>query len=126
MELLLLFFIVYVAFQAGKHYGYYKLAKIMREVAEEQGIDLERELGLIQEQEETKSKVDTVLKLEVEQHGELLYLFDIETDKFICQGSSVQELAKLAKDLKQVNYAAVKHGDKIFAFKNGESTEVTA
>jgi hypothetical protein len=126
MELLLLLFVVYVAFQAGKHYGYYNLAKIMREVAEEQGIDLEKELGLIQEQEEKKNKVDSVFKLEVEQHGELLYLFDVETDSFICQGSNVQELAKFAKDLKQVDYAAVKHGDKIFAFKNGESTEVTA
>lgn len=126
MELLTLILIIVVAFQMGKHWGYYKLAKLMREVAEEQGIDLEKELGLVAEQEEKKNKADAVLKLEVEQHGELLYLFDVESDNFICQGSTVQELAKLAKDLKKVNYAAVKHGDKIFAFKDGESIEVTA
>lgn len=122
MELLLLACIVYLSFQAGKHWGYYKLAKLMKEVAEEQGIDLEKELGVIKEQE---NAAQAVYKLEVETHGEVLYLFDKETDRFICQGSSVQELAKLAKELKQVNLAAVKHGDKIFAFKDGESTEVT-
>jgi len=126
MELLTLILIIVVAFQMGKHWGYYKLAKLMREVAEEQGIDLEKELGLVAEQEEKKNQANLVLKLEVEQHGELLYLFDVESDNFICQGTTVQELAKLAKDLKKVNYAAVKHGDKIFAFKDGESIEVTA
>lgn len=124
MELLLLLILVVVAFQAGKHYGYFKIVKLMKEVAQEQGIDLEKELGLLKEQEEA-NKTPAVYKLEVETHGELLYLFDKETDRFICQGSSVQELAKLAKELKQVNLAAVKYGDKVFAFKDGISTEVT-
>ena len=125
MDILILALIVVVAFQAGKHYGYFKIVKLMKEVAEEQGLDLEKELGLVKEQEEAK-KIPAVYKLEVETHGDLLYLFDKETDRFICQGSSVQELAKLAKELKQVNIAAVKYGDKVFAFKDGESTEVTA
>jgi hypothetical protein len=43
MELLILFSIVVIAFQAGKHWGYYKIVKTMKEVAEEQGIDLEKE-----------------------------------------------------------------------------------
>ncbi len=122
MELLILL-LVFVAFQAGKHYGYYKIVKIMKEVADEQGFDLEKELGIAQEQDENQ-KVFVVPKLNVEQHGEVLYLFDVDTDNFICQGSSVQELAKLAKELKNVSVAAVKHGDKIFAFKDGESVEV--
>jgi len=126
MELLILFAIVVVAFQAGKHYGYYKIVKLMKEVAEEQGLDLERELGIIQVREEEKNKADTVHKLQVEQHGEMLYLFDKESDNFICQGSSVQELCDLAKKHKNVNLAAVLHGDKVFAFKDGISTEVKA
>lgn len=124
MELLILFAIVVIAFQLGKHYGYYKIVKVMKEVAEEQGLDLERELGIIQVREEEKNKADIVHKLQVEQHGDLLYLFDKESDSFICQGSSVQELCDLAKSRKNVNLAAVLHGDKIFAFKDGISTEV--
>jgi hypothetical protein len=123
MEIILLIVFV-LAFQLGKHYGYYKIVKTMKEVADEQGIDLEKELGLVVEQENKKAKVFVVPKLNVEQHGEMLYLFDVDTDNFICQGSSVQELAKLAKELKNVSVAAVKHGDKIFAFKDGQSVEV--
>lgn len=123
MDILLLILLLVLVFQAGKHYGYYKIVKIMKEVAEDQGFDLEKELGLQKEQEE-KQSVFVVPKLNVEQHGDMLYLFDVDTDNFICQGSSVQELAKLAKELKNVSVAAVKHGDKIFAFKDGESVEV--
>ena len=125
MELLLLLILVVVAFQAGKHYGYYKIVTLMKQVAEEQGIDLEKELGIVKEQEEAK-KTPSVYKLQVEQHGELLYLFDAESDKFICQGASVQELAKLALDTKKIEYAAVKHGENVYRFVNGTSTEVTA
>lgn len=98
----------------------------MKEVAHEQGIDLEKELGILKDQEESTGQAEKVHKLSVEQHGELLYLFDKESDNFICQGSSVQELCDLAKKNKNVNLAAVMHGDKVFAFKDGVSTEVTA
>jgi len=126
MELLILFAIIVIAFQLGKHYGYYKIVKIMKEVAEEQGVDLERELGIMQVREEEKNKPEKVHKLQVEQHGELLYLFDKESDNFICQGSSVQELCDLAKKNKNVNLAAVLHGEKVFTFKDGISVEVQA
>ena len=96
----------------------------MKEVAEEQGLDLEKELGIVKANEE--NKVDKVYKLKVEQHGDMLYLFDKESDDFICQASSVQELAKLASEYKKINLAAVMHGDKVFAFKDGTSTEVVA
>lgn len=112
-----------VGFIVGKMYGYYKVAKLLREVAEENGFDLEKELGLAKDEEADKPQV---YKLEVETHGEQLYLFDKESDNFICQGASVQELAKLAKEYKNVTFAAVKHGNKIFAFKDGESTEVAS
>ncbi len=126
MELLILFAIVFIAFQMGKHYGYYKIVKLMKEVAEEQGLDLERELGIVQEREEQKNQPEKVHKLQVEQHGDLLYLFDKESDSFICQGSSVQELCDLAKKHKNVNLAAVLHGEKVFKFQDGISTEVQA
>jgi len=125
MELLILFAIVVIAFQLGKHYGYYRIVKLMKEVADEQGIDLEKELGIVKQQEEKKSS-PSVHTLQVEQHGEMLYLFDVESDNFICQGSNVQELAKIALDTKKIEYAAVKHGEIVYKFVKGTSTEVTA
>ena len=125
MDIIVLILLLVVAFQAGKHYGYFKIVKLMKEVAEEQGLDLEKELGLVKAREE-QNQTDTVHKLQVEQHGDLLYLFDKESDNFICQGSSVQELCDLAKKNKNGNLAAVLHGDKVCTFKDGISTEIKA
>lgn len=121
MELLLVFI---AGFFVGEMYGYYRVVKAIRRLAEDNGFDIEKELGLNQKEE--SKETTSVYKLNVEQHGDMLYLFDSEKDNFICQGSSVQELCKLAKEQKNVKFAAVKHGDKIFAFKDGVSIEVLA
>jgi len=121
MELLLILVFV-VGFILGKIYGYYHVVSLMKEIAEDNGIDLEKALGL----KKDEHTVPEVYKLKVEQHGDMLYLFDYEQDEFICQGSSVQELAKHAKEYKNICIAAVLHGEKVFKFKDGESTEVLA
>ncbi len=131
-ELLVLLFLLSIfasGYVVGKIHTYFHVARLLRQVAKDQGIDIEEELRKLKidddvEEEEKPKKL--VYKLMVEQHGDLLYLFDNETDEFICQGSSVQELAKLALERKKINLAAVLHGEKIFKFKDGESTEVTA
>lgn len=122
MELLLIIVFV-VGFFLGKLYGYYHVVKLMKEIAADNGLDLEKALGL---KTEEKTTTPEVYKLKVEQHGDMLYLFDYEQDEFICQGSSVQELAKRAKEYKNICIAAVLHGEKVFKFKDGESTEVLA
>ncbi len=125
MELFLFIFCIFAAgFVAGKLHTYFHVAKLLRDIAAHAGIDIERELKKLDSEEEKPEKL--VYKLMVEEHGELLYLFDKDTDEFICQGSSVQELAKLALERKKINLAAVLHGEKVFKFKDGESTEVTA
>lgn len=125
MELFLFIFCIFAAgFVAGKLHTYFHVAKLLRDIAAHAGIDIERELKKLDGEEEKPEKL--VYKLMVEEHGELLYLFDKDTDEFICQGSSVQELAKLALERKKINLAAVLHGDKVLQFKNGESKEVTA
>lgn len=119
-----LFILIAMAFGygIGKLHGYYSVVKVLKELAEESGIDLERELTKMSKEDEP----DTVRKLKIDAGGDILYLFDIETDVFICQANCVQDLAKLAKERSQIIYAVVKHGDKFFAFKDGESTEVKA
>lgn len=125
MELFLFIFCIFAAgFVAGKLHTYFHVAKLLRDVAAHAGIDIEREIKKLDHEEVNPEKL--VYKLMVENHGDLLYLFDKETDEFICQGSSVQELAKLALERKKINLAAVLHGEKVFKFKDGESTEVTA
>lgn len=118
MELIFLLSVFLIGFAAGNAWASFKFVRALKDAAEEAGIDLEKEIA----KHEITQKV--VYKLAVEQHGDTLYLFDKEEDSFICQGSSVQELAKLAKQYKNIAYAAVLFGDKVFQFKDGESTEV--
>ena len=120
MDFLEIIVILAVGYTLGKVHAYYGFAKLLKNIAEDAGLDLERELTKMSEED----KPDTVRKLKIDTDSDILYLFDIETDTFICQANCVQDLAKLAKERSQIVYAVVKHGDKFFAFKDGESTEV--
>lgn len=64
----------------------------------------------------------TVYKLKTELMNDTLFLYD-NANNFVCQGSTIEELAKLSKEIKNINYAAVLHGDKIVVFTNGEVVE---
>jgi len=62
-----------------------------------------------------------VHKLKVEKIESILYLYDDENN-FICQANTLDELAKLSHQHKNINYAAVIHNDKVFTFVNGVSS----
>ena len=119
MEFFTLLLVFCLGFGIGKLHAYYKFVVLIKDLADDAGIDIIKE---IKKQDEDTISVD---KLKVEAHGDVLYLFDIDTDTFICQGKTVQELAKVANEFKHIEYAVVKHGTKVFSFENGESTEVT-
>lgn len=118
MDLLLLLLGFVLGYAVGSLRAYIKFARKIKDAADAVGIDLDKELEI----QQPKQKL--VYKLAVEKHGEMLYLFDKEEDSFICQGSSVQELAQLAKKYKNIAHAAVLFDNKVFQFKDGESTEV--
>jgi hypothetical protein len=120
MDFLEIIVVLAVGYTIGKIHAYYGFAKLLKDLAEEAGLDLERELSKITEDDEP----DTVRKLKIDGAGGILYLFDMDTDTFICQAECVQDLARFAKERSQILYAVVKHGDKFFTFKDGESTEV--
>jgi len=99
----------------------YQFRKSLKAIAEEAGIDLTSELQKldIKFQEELKH----VFKLETEQINGTLYLYNRETNDFICQGKTIEELANFAKKYKNINYASVIHGDTVYTFMNGEAKE---
>lgn len=65
------------------------------------------------------NKKPHVFKLFIESDQGILYLYDHEKNEFVCQASTVDELAKLAKQYKNIEYAAVLHGDDALMFVNG-------
>jgi hypothetical protein len=56
----------------------------------------------------------------VEKSNNILYLYNREDETFVCQGSSLEELAVLAKEYKNIKYAAVLHDDDVVAFVDGK------
>lgn len=73
-------------------------------------------------EEEDTDDVETVHKLKTELMNGTLFLYDSE-DTFVCQGSSLDELAKFANEIKHIKYAAVMHDNKIFTFIDGIAAE---
>jgi hypothetical protein len=64
-----------------------------------------------------------VFKLETEQVDNTILLYDRDTNDFICQGNSLEQLAQLSREYKKIEYATVKHGDYFVAFIEGKVTE---
>jgi hypothetical protein len=117
MELLLtLLLAVFIGYLIGHVSTIWKLRQLIQEAATAEGIDLD-EVTL------EKDNIVEVYKLEVEEIDSTLYLFERETKDFVCQGSTVEELAKLSKDYKNIMMATVVHQNKVFMFVNGNSRE---
>lgn len=61
--------------------------------------------------------------LATEKHGDMLYLFEKRTDNFMCQGTSLEDLAKKLAEYKDIHIALVDHNSKPIWFVNGEISE---
>jgi uncharacterized protein YxeA len=106
MTLLDIILILALGWVMGEFYTMYKLRKNIR--------------SYLIIQEETKP---TVFKLETEEVDNTILLYDRETNDFICQGNSLEQLAQLSREYKKIEYATVKHGDYFVAFIEGKVTE---
>ena len=65
----------------------------------------------------------TIFKLETEYVGDTILLYDRDTKNFICQGTSLQQLAELCRQYNKIEYATVKHGEYFVAFIEGRVTD---
>ena len=106
MTLLDIILILALGWVMGEFYTMYKLRKNIR--------------SYLIIQEETKP---TVFKLETEEVDNTILLYNRETNDFICQGNSLEQLAQLSREYKKIEYATVKHGDYFVAFIEGKVTE---
>jgi hypothetical protein len=116
--------ILCIGYFIGKFHTVLILRSAIKEMAEREGLDFEEEMAAFERAQkgEEEVKVTLVHKLKAEEINNIIYLFD-EDDDFVCQGSSLEELATLAKEYKQIILAAVLYKDKTFMFVNGDSKE---
>ena len=103
MTLLVIILILALGWVMGEFYTNYKLLKNLRSIV------------IIEE-----VKRPNVYKLETELVDDIILLYDRETNDFICQGNSLEQLAKLSKEYKKIEYASVKHGEYFVAFIEGK------
>jgi hypothetical protein len=109
-----------VGWYLGKQWAYTTMTMLMHRVAKMHKIDLDKTFDKIQndlDEEDVKEPSIQVYTLCIETHDDVMYLYD--GSDFICQGKTLDELAKFAKEYKNIDYAAVLFGDKIIKFHKG-------
>ena len=112
----------YCAFKLGEMYGHWIAYKALTEFLKDKGINLDKE---VEKEIDTPTIKVKVYKLETHEENNMLYLFNRDTNAFICQAPTIEELAKLAKDYKNITAASVLHGKKVFMFMDGNAKEYT-
>lgn len=115
LELIIIGFIFWAGYQSGGAVTSYRLRHLIYKEAKRLGLTSKADQVLFDDSEETPD----VLQLVVEKANNILYLYERGTDNFICQGSTIDELATLAQKYKNVKYAAVMYGEQVYAFVNG-------
>lgn len=109
MEFLIILFFIWIGYVIGQIHTSYKFFKHVKGLAKEQGIQL---------QTETPHKHIHLLK--IEKHNDTLYLFHQYSQDFVCQAKSLEDLAKFAKEYKNICFASVVYDDKIVSFIDGQ------
>jgi hypothetical protein len=103
----------------GYHVGYsmliWRIKDLIIKEAKSEGIDM----SMFDKEEKPNNAVS---QLFIERVNNVLYLYEKDDRTFICQATTVEELAKLAKEYKQIKYAAVmdEHTNDVFTFVDGK------
>lgn len=113
LELIIIGVIFWVGYQVGMSVTAYRLRDLLYKEA--------KRLGMTTKQDEQlfENETPVVQQLVVEKSNNILYLYESGTNNFVCQGSTLEELATLAQKYNNIKYAAVMIDKEIYAFVNG-------
>lgn len=103
--------ILILGFWLGGNWTLHKVRKQIYQIAKEKGIDIT---------EKDTPKVKAIPLLTVEKHGDVLYLFESNSNNFMCQGISIDELADKLLKYKNIDVAFVNHNDECIWFIKGK------
>jgi hypothetical protein len=79
-----------------------------------------KDTQILKEELDKKEITFNLFELETEQIEDQIYLYTRDTKDFICQGQTLEELAKLSKEYKNIKHAEVRHENKFFIFNDGK------
>ena len=117
IELFIIAFAFWVGYQLGVHLTVWTLRDFLREAAHKEGINIDEDFNIINNK--TPEKIN-VSKLVVESQNGVMYLYNHTDSRFVCQGTTINELAERANKQQNIKYASVLHNDKIVAFIDGK------
>ena len=101
-----------IGFYIGKIYQTFKIVDIL--VKEHIGDTLERLPSL------------EVFKLEIEEHQGTKFLYDSDAQEFICQGNTLDDLAKLFNERKQKSLGMLEYDNTSVYFIDGKVSDKIA
>jgi hypothetical protein len=105
---LFILFVFVFGFKMGEMFFSLRIREAVKIEAHRQGFTTDEDEDII------------VRKMIVEENDNQLFLYDFDDKEFICQGHSVQELAKKAKANRGINVAVVVHNKECYYFINGD------
>ena len=104
--------LLFVGFVIGEGVTLYKLRHFIMEAAKDHGIT-------IIDDEESEDKLIHDIKLHTEKINDMLYLYTHADHNFICQAKTLDELAILSKEYKNITKAVVVHEESEIMFIDG-------
>lgn len=116
MDFLLFLIIFFFGFVIGEMVTMIRLRNTLNRIS--------KDLGLVLSEKPDGLTMEKPFRLITERTGDVLYLYDKETDKFICQASTVEELAILAKKYQNIQRGTIIHDNKVFLLSDGTITEL--
>jgi len=111
LELIIIGFIFWIGYQVGMSVTAYRLRDLVYREAKRR--------GLINELDPELEETPVVAQLMVEKSNNVLYLYNRDDNTFVSQGSTLEEIASLAKKYNNIKYAAVMIDEEIYAFVDG-------
>lgn len=121
-EFLILVQVFFFGWFCHSFYLAYKLRKIIKRIAEENGLTVDQISSIIDNTQQGESKVKVVSApiLFTESTENAIMLYSKETGKFMCQASTVEDLADNLYRFNKVKFALVHHGSEEFWFVEGK------
>jgi hypothetical protein len=111
-EFLIFVIVAVIGYNIGLAVTAYRLRYLIHKEARRLGLDNSDDISVYDEAD------PEVVQCVVEKANDTLYLYH-KDNSFICQGKTLDELAKLAKQYKNIKYAAVIHNEDTYGFVDG-------
>jgi hypothetical protein len=117
LEFLVTIGLLYWAFNMGRAYQLFEMRRTIRKIAEESKVNLDDLLNVASDEE---LKENNIILVKTEVIDNTILLYNLSTNEFLGQASTIEEAAKVFSDRQRNSTAAVMHNNTEFFFIDGK------